>query len=39
VFAAIGLLCVIGLVLYGLVAAAEWAVQRRLGVSVTTSEF
>ena len=39
VFAAIGLLCVIGLVMYGLVAGAEWLVQRRLGVSVTTSEF
>ena len=39
VFAAIALLCVIGLVLYGAVELAEWLVRRRLGVSITTTEF
>jgi NitT/TauT family transport system permease protein len=39
VFAAIVLLCVIGLVLYGLVELAEMLVRRRLGVSITTTEF
>jgi NitT/TauT family transport system permease protein len=39
VFAAIALLCVIGLALYGSVALAEIIVQKRLGVSITTSEF
>ncbi|MBO0712899.1 MAG: ABC transporter permease [Acetobacteraceae bacterium] len=39
VFAAIVLLCAAGLVLYGIVALAELAIERRLGVSVTTSEF
>jgi NitT/TauT family transport system permease protein len=34
VFAAIFLLCVLGLGLYGLVAVAEWAVRRRLGYGV-----
>lgn len=39
VFAAIVLLCAVGLVLYGIVALAELAIERHLGVSVTTSEF
>lgn len=39
VFAAILLLCVIGLVLYGLVEIGEFLVTRRLGVSITSSEF
>jgi NitT/TauT family transport system permease protein len=39
VFASIALLCAIGVVLYGLVELAEILVTRRLGVSITTSEF
>ncbi|MEP9355779.1 ABC transporter permease [Xanthobacter sp. KR7-65] len=39
VFAAIAMLCAVGLSLYGLVALAEVLVQRRLGVSITSSEF
>ncbi|HEY6830903.1 MAG TPA: ABC transporter permease [Pseudolabrys sp.] len=39
VFAAIVLLCVAGLALYGAVALAEWLIERRMGVSITTSEF
>jgi NitT/TauT family transport system permease protein len=39
VFAAIVLLCAAGLVLYGAVALVELAIERRLGVSITTSEF
>jgi NitT/TauT family transport system permease protein len=39
VFAAIVLLCVIGIVLYGLVELAELLVTRRLGVTITSSEF
>lgn len=39
VFAAIAVLCAMGLAVYGAVALAEALVQRRLGVSVTTSEF
>ncbi len=39
VFAAIALLCVIGLALYGSVALVEIIVQKWLGVSITTSEF
>jgi NitT/TauT family transport system permease protein len=37
--AAIVLLCAVGLVLYGLLAALEWWVGQRLGVSITTNEF
>jgi NitT/TauT family transport system permease protein len=39
VFAAILLLCAFGLLLYGAVALAEWLIERRMGVSVTSSEF
>jgi len=39
VFAAIILLCAAGLVLYGAVAFAEWLIERRMGVSITSSEF
>jgi len=39
VFAAIALLCVIGLALYGGVVLVEAIVQKWLGVSITTSEF
>ena len=39
VFAAIALLCVVGLALYGAVALAEVIVQRWLGVRITTGEF
>jgi NitT/TauT family transport system permease protein len=39
VFAAIFLLCAAGLVLYGAVALAEWLIERRMGISVTSSEF
>jgi len=39
VFAAIILLCTAGLVLYGAVALAEWLIERRMGVSITTGEF
>jgi NitT/TauT family transport system permease protein len=39
VFAAIFLLCAAGLVLYGAVALAEWLIERRMGISITSSEF
>lgn len=39
VFAAIAVLCAMGLTVYGTVALAEAIVQRRIGVAVTTSEF
>jgi NitT/TauT family transport system permease protein len=39
VFAAIIFLCVVGLALYGAVALAEWLIERRMGVSITTGEF
>jgi NitT/TauT family transport system permease protein len=39
VFAAIILLCAAGLVLYGAVALAEWLIEWRMGISITTSEF
>lgn len=39
VFAAIMLLCVFGLLLYGAVALMEWLIQRHLGVSITSGEF
>ena len=39
VFAAIALLCVIGLALYGSVALVEAIVQKRLGVAITTGAF
>lgn len=39
VFAAIALLCVIGLALYGSVAMVEAIVQKWVGVSITTGEF
>jgi len=39
VFAAIILLCAAGLALYGAVALAEWLIERRMGISITTSEF
>ena len=39
VFACIALLCVIGLGLYALIAAVEWLIERRLGVTITSSEF
>lgn len=39
VFAAIAVLCAMGLAVYGAVAFAEVLVQRRIGVAVTTSEF
>lgn len=39
VLAAIILLCGFGLLLYGAVALAEWLLERRMGVSVTTGEF
>ena len=39
VFACIGLLCVIGLGLYSIIAVVEWLIERRLGVAITTSEF
>jgi ABC-type nitrate/sulfonate/bicarbonate transport system permease component len=38
-FAAISLLAVLGLVLYGAVSLLEWLVERRMGVSITTNEF
>jgi NitT/TauT family transport system permease protein len=39
VLAAIVFLCVAGLLLYGAVALAEWLIERRMGVSITTDEF
>jgi hypothetical protein len=39
VFAAIILLCAAGLALYGAVALVEWLIERRMGISITTSEF
>lgn len=39
VFAAIVLVCALGLVVYGSVVLLEQLIQRRLGVSITTSEF
>jgi NitT/TauT family transport system permease protein len=39
VLAAIILLCGFGLLLYGAVALAEWLIERRMGVSITSSEF
>ncbi|WP_348934435.1 ABC transporter permease [Aquabacter sp. CN5-332] len=39
VFAAIGMLCAVGLTLYGAVALVEMLIQRRLGVTITSSEF
>lgn len=39
VFAAIALLCLIGVLLYGVVELAEFLVTRRLGVTITSSEF
>ncbi|HUC51637.1 MAG TPA: ABC transporter permease [Xanthobacteraceae bacterium] len=39
VLAAIILLCGFGLLLYGAVALAEWLIDRRMGVSITSSEF
>jgi NitT/TauT family transport system permease protein len=39
VFAAIILLCAFGLLLYGLVALIELLIERRMGISITTSEF
>jgi NitT/TauT family transport system permease protein len=39
VFAAIFLLCAFGLALYGAVAFLEWIIERRMGISITTSEF
>jgi NitT/TauT family transport system permease protein len=39
VFAAIVLLCAFGLALYGAVAFLEWIIERRMGISITTSEF
>lgn len=39
VFAAIILLCAVGLTLYGTVALAEWLIERRMGIAITTSEF
>lgn len=39
VFAAIILLCAFGLLLYGTVVLAEWLIERRMGVSVTSGEF
>jgi NitT/TauT family transport system permease protein len=39
VFAAILLLCVFGLLLYGAVALMEWLIERRMGVSLTSGEF
>jgi NitT/TauT family transport system permease protein len=39
VFAAIGVLCAIGLTLYGTVALIEALIQRQLGVAITSSEF
>jgi NitT/TauT family transport system permease protein len=39
VFAAIALLCVIGLALYGSVVLVEIIVQKRFGVAITTDEF
>ena len=38
-FAAIAVLCVAGLALYGAVALVEWLVERRLGVTMTSNEF
>jgi NitT/TauT family transport system permease protein len=38
-FAAIILLCLFGLALYGAVALGEWLVERRMGVAVTSGEF
>ena len=39
VFAAIILLCAAGLALYGTVALAEWLIERRMGITITTGEF
>jgi NitT/TauT family transport system permease protein len=39
VFACIALLCCIGLGLYAMLAACEWLIERRLGVTMTTGEF
>ncbi len=39
VFAAIILLCALGLALYGAVALVEWLLERHLGVRITTGEF
>jgi NitT/TauT family transport system permease protein len=39
VFAAIILLCAVGLTLYGTIALAEWLIERRMGIAITTSEF
>ncbi len=39
VFAAIIFLCAAGLALYGAVALAEWMIQKRMGVFITTGEF
>jgi NitT/TauT family transport system permease protein len=39
VFAAIWLLCAVGLALYGAVSLAEWLIERRMGISITSSEF
>ena len=39
VFAAIALLCVIGLALYGSVVLVEVILQKRFGVAITTDEF
>ncbi len=38
-FASITLLAILGLVLYGVVALAEWVTERRMGVSITSDEF
>ena len=38
-FASITLLAILGLVLYGAVALAEWLTERRMGVSITSDEF
>jgi NitT/TauT family transport system permease protein len=38
-FAAIILLCLFGLLLYGAVALGEWLIERSMGISVTSSEF
>jgi NitT/TauT family transport system permease protein len=37
--AAIAFLCIAGLLLYGAVALAEWLIERRMGVSITSDEF
>ena len=38
-FAAIGLLCAAGLILYGAVSLLEWLIERRMGISITSNEF